>query len=963
MTLPIAQMPIPAPLSDEEAIGSELVEIPPELPADTEEREDGSVDFFEEEDTGPEFGDFNENLAEILDPLYLTAWGTELKEQIDKDVEDRKERDKQYADGLKRTGLGKEAPGGAEFEGASRVVHPMLAKGAVDFASRAIKELFPASGPCKTQIIGEQNEEKLEKAERKKKYMNWQATTQIEENRSEIERLLSQVPLAGAAYKRWWWDKEAKRPRTEAVFIDDVFTPYGNSDFYTSPRVSYRQLIGQEEFEKRIRQGLYRDAPEASEPGFGTMTDKSESREASDKIEGADSSNAMVYNEDGLRTVWQIEIIVTEENDPLSDRPAPYVVHLDDATGCILGYFRNWSEDDDRLRKKHWMSEWPFIPWRGGPAIGLAHLIGSMAAAATGSLRALLDTAHIQNFPGAVRLKGARGAGKSEQVSPTEITELEFPAGVDDIRKVIMPFPFNGPSPVLFQVMEWLSQQAEVVVATASEKIADAGANMPVGTAMALIEHGSTNFSAVHARLHAALKRDLEIQHRLNSENIEDEETIEELGELIVYRSDFVGPMDIIPVSDPNIFSEAQRYAQLQAILQLKGDPQFAPFFKADQLLGRALKLLNVPDIEGIANLPKETKKISPIDENYAVATQERPLKVYATQDHIAHLKAHIQFATSPMLGANPLIASGIMAPLLQHCKEHLLELWREHAKAATEQFKEMAAARGHDLSDEMAELYGSGLADQILAQTLSPMIMPGLEAMQKIVQQIGQASAPGPSPDIVLMESTKKELKGLELASQEKLETARMGAKQNSEAIDAQRAEADRQSQEKLAQLATSVEMIRDQTKAGSTQMLAEFQAKSQENLTVLTKVLEQALGQMQATAGGNKTNVLLPGGMDLATELLTPMLGGLQQTLAESLSMVTGDNSPMSQSIVGLSQQQQEFRELMMQQQEQNQRAFAIIAQSLKQLSSSQGGEVELFTGPDGQRRARRVAPSQQP
>lgn len=905
------------------------------------ENPDGSADVMEPEAEEERESVFSENLAGILPAEYLRALGTELHEIIEKDVEDRKKRDLQYEDGIRRTGLGKDAPGGADFEGASKAVHPMLAKGSVDFASRAVKELLPATGPCKTMIIGEQTQEKVDKAERKRKYMNWQCTTQIEEYRAELERVLSQVPLGGAQYKRWWWDDELRRPRTEAVFIDDVFMPYGCSDFYTSPRIAYRQLVTQQEYDRRIRNGLYVATPEADNPSSIVTSELSKSREAADKVEGVDSSNALIYNDDGLRLMWQVEILRDEELDPTADRPAPYIIHIDDTSKMIVGFFRNWKENDDRMRKKHWMTEWPFIPWRGGPAIGLAHLIGTLAGASTGALRAILDAAHISTFPGAVKLSGGRGAGESVQVAPTEIKEIDAPAGVDDIRKLIMPFPFPGPSTVLFQIMEWLTQQAELIVSTASEKIAEAGNNMPVGTALALIEQGSTNFSAVHTRLHGAMKRDLEILHRLNAENMQDKETVEDLGELVVGRDDFQGPMDIIPVSDPNIFSETQRYAQLQAVMQLKADPGFAPFFRQDALLARALKLLNVPDVDGIANLPKETKRMTPLEENYSAGTQERPLKVYPEQDDLAHMKSHIQFATSPMFGANPLLASGVMAPMLQHCKEHLMALYKKHTRAATDQFMLEARTRGIDLEQDQAELYGASFTEQLLSQLLGDMIMPGLAKMGEIVQQITQAAAPKPDANIIAQLDTQKAIEQLKLTSAEKIKSADLNWKQQLEMLTQQQENADRAAQERLAQLSTSVELILQRQEAGSAQALAEFNAQHDTQITVLKDVLTAALATMQQTQqatadNAKKTNVIMPSGVNLAEDLLNPLMGQLSQTLAEGIMGINSDSSPMYTAVQGLATQQQQFAQSLQEQHASMTKAFAIVAQALAQIDN---------------------------
>lgn len=905
------------------------------------ENPDGSADVIEPEPPEERVPYFSENLAEVFDENYLLTLGTELHEIIVKDVDDRKKRDLQYEDGIRRTGLGKDAPGGAEFEGASKAVHPMLAKGSVDFASRAVKELMPATGPCKTMIVGEQTQEKVDKAERKRKYMNWQCTTQIEEYRAELERVLSQVPLGGAQYKRWWWDDELRRARTEAVFIDNVFMPYGSSDFYTAPRIAFRQFITQQEYERRVRSGLYIDSPLAAVPSSIVSGEQSKSQAASDKVEGVDESNALIYNDDGLRIVWQVEILYDEEQDDLADRPAPYVIHIDDSSKMVLGYFRNWKENDDRMRKKHWMTEWPFIPWRGGPAIGLAHLIGTLAGASTGALRAILDSAHIATFPGAVKLSGGRASGESVQISPTEIKEIDTPANVDDIRKLIMPFPFPGPSTVLFQIMEWLTQQAEMVVATASEKIADAGNNMPVGTALALIEQGSTNFSAVHMRLHGAMKRDLEILHRLNAENMADEETVEDLGELVVRREDFEGPMDIIPVSDPNIFSETQRYAQLQAVMQLKQDPAFAQYFKQDALLARFLKLLNVPDPDGIANIPREAKRLSPLEENYAAGMQERPLKVYPEQDDLMHMKSHIQFATSPMFGANPLIASGAMTSLLQHCKEHLMSLYKKHTRAATEQFMIEARLRGIQLEESEAQLYGASFTDQLLSGLLGEMVMPGLAKMQQIVTEIANSAAPKPDPNIVAQVQGQKEIEQLKLTSNEKVKGAELQWKQQLEAIQQQGEAADRAAQERLAQLSTSVELILQRQDAGAKQAMAEFQAQHDTQMTVVKEVLSAALTSMQQTQqatadSAKKTNVIMPSGVNLAEDLLEPLMGQLSQTLQQGIQGISGDSSPMYAAVQGLAIQQQQFAANLQEQRDSMTKAFAIVAQVLAQIDS---------------------------
>lgn len=833
----------------------------PELPDGMPQEDDGSMDVQEqddgsaivnmsEDDEAYEDPEFSENLAELLDQSFLTDLGTDQAELIDSDRESRKERDRQYSEGIRRTGLGADAPGGAEFDGSSKAVHPMLAKGCVDFASRAIKELFPSTGPCKTQIIGEVNDVKLDKAERKKQYMNWQLTIRIQEQRSEFERLLSQLPLGGSQYKRWWWDSVLERPRTETVYIDDVFLPYDQSDFYTSYRVTHRQFVARQEYEARIESGLYRDL-EIGSPTQG-WSDQSESKKASDKIEG-NEEDSTAYNDEGLREIYLSYVDLSIPDDPLTDgRKAPYIIHIETDTQKVLGLYRNWKEDDAQFAKKHWMVEYNFIPWRGAYGVGLFHLIGSLSAGGTGALRALLDSAHIQNFPGGLKLKGGRTAGQSITVNATELAEIDAPAGIDDIRKLVMPFPFNGPSPVLFNLLEWLTQQAEGVISTASEAISGASNDMPVGTALALIEHGSVNFSAIHARCHASLKKELEILHRLNAENMTDEETVEELGELIVTRQDFQGPLDIIPVSDPNIFSEAQRYAQLQAVMQLSANPAFIKFFKPERLLQRSLRLLQIGNPEDLADLPKDPKRMGALDENYNASSDDSfPLKVYSEQDDVSHLETHLHFLNSPIFGANPLIGTTAFVPMMSHIKDHLMNFYKKHTKGASDAMEMMGPVMGAPMSRDQADAKGAAFADHVMAQILSPMIMPALEQAQKMAGQF----TPKPPVD----PTVQAQISGQQVSTQATLQaksasdTEALKAKQASEQMHLQfkasEAEKDRQAKMTNDEQQRSFEQWKIQTQQDADDRATTMATAIEKNSLDVQKQIEafQALQQAQ--------------------------------------------------------------------------------------------------------------------
>ena len=892
-------------------IDDDITDVEPTF--EVEEQADGSaiVNSPEDDETyeSPEFG---ANLAEVLDSTFLASLGVDQAELIESDRRSREPRDKQQAEGIKRTGLGKDAPGGATFEGSSKAVHPMLAKGCVDFASRAIKELFPSTGPCKTQIIGESDDAKLDKAERKKTYMNWQLTTRIAEQRAEFERLLSQLPLGGSQYKRWWWDNELERPRTETVFIDDVFMPYSCSDFYTAYRVTHRQWVAKDEYEKRIDTGLYRDL-NISVPNAG-WSDKSESKKASDKVEGVEEDDT-AYNDEGLREIYMSYVdLAIEEDDMTGGATAPYILHIENDTQKVLGLYRNWAEVDEKFAKKHWMVEYTFIPWRGGPGVGLFHLIGSLSSGGTGALRALLDSAHIQNFPGGLKLKGGRTAGQSIQVNATELAEIDAPAGVDDIRKMVMPFPFAGPSPVLFNLLEWLTQQAEGVISTASEAISQGSADMPVGTALALIEHGSVNFSAIHARCHASLKKELEILHRLDAENMTDEETVEELGSLVVTRQDFQGPLDIIPVSDPNIFSEAQRYAQLQAVMQLSANPAFARFFKADRLLQRSLRLLQIPSPEDLADLPKDAKRLGALDENYLVCSPEpAPLKVYQEQDDVAHLETHLHFLVSPIFGANPLIGSVAFGAMMPHIKDHLMSFYKKHTQGAADALEMIGPAMGATLTRAQAESKGAAFADQIMAQLLGPMIMPAMQQAQQLAAQF----APKPLVDPTVQAQIAGQQAIAKLNTEASAAVAAQQAQQRSADAEQERQfkmqnaeqerlfkkwqeESKQDANDRAIAMATAIEnsaletqrqleqfradqLAQREAEAARTQLQRDqMAADNQANLEVLKAFLTQSMAQMT------------PQIPDVAGTI-TPIIAEMQNTTAQMMQQ-------LSQSLAGL-------------------------------------------------------------
>lgn len=693
-----------------------------------EETDDGGMLVPLEDDVSVETNtEHFANIADDIDHGTLKTLATDLLNQIEIDKEARKKRDEQYEEGLRRTGLGDDAPGGAKFEGASKVVHPMLTEASVDFQSRAVKELLPSTGPVKDMILGTITRDKIEKARRKTRHMNWLLTVKMPEFRPEMEQLFTQLPLGGSQYLKLGWDAQKKRPTSQFLPLDDVYIPFSASSFATAERKTHKQDITSFEFNRRVASGMYRDvaviAP-SQEP------EASSAASANEKIEGKQSS---AYNEDGLRRIF--EVYTYAELEDSHEQPCPYVISIDETSQEVLSVYRNWMPDDTSYQELAWIVEFPFVPWRGAYSIGLTQMIGGLSAAATGALRALLDAALIQNFPGLVKLKGGTAGGQNVVVNATGVTEIEGSTLTDDIRKTIMPLPFAGPSAVLYSLLEFTVNAGKGVVRTTFENLADGkNPNMPVGTTLALIEQGGTVFSAIHARMHSAMQRVLEVLHRIMSMYLDEEELRDDAGEVLAYKKDYSGPMDVVPVSDPNIFSETQRFAQMQAVAQ-RGTNN--PLYDQRKLELFILEQLKIPDPEELLVKPMAPKRMNAVNENVA-ASLGRPITAFPEQDHLAHIEAHLNFLQSPVLGMMVLIAPKYIPVMLEHLREHIV-LWY-----ATSMFQILQQATGVDpstlISKEEDEHEDGAAFDQLIAVASQHFAVQAPKALGDIPQIIMKA-------------------------------------------------------------------------------------------------------------------------------------------------------------------------------------------------------------------------------
>lgn len=872
-----------------------------DTPEEYIENEDGSVEIPLDEDEAPSDSEFLSNLADTFSDDTLNSIAGSLVDLIEKDKKSREKRDSQYEEGLRRTGLGDDAPGGAEFDGASRVVHPVLAEACVDFSSRAIKELFPSAGPVKPWVSGETSPQKLERAGRKTRFMNWQLTTQIKEYRDELEQLLTQLPMGGSQYQKFWRDDKKKRICCEFVPIDEVYLPYAATSFYNAQRVTHRQLIGRSTFRRRVKAGLYRDVFISEGNNY---PESSLSSQANDKIEGREEDG---YNEDGLRAILEIYCYEEFDEDSLTDgEVAPYIITIDEDTEKVLSIYRNWRESDPLMEKLEWMVEWKFIPWRGAYAIGLPHLIGGLSAALTGALRALLDSAHINNAPTMLKLKSGRIVGQNTQVNVTQVCDIEGPAGIDDIKKLAMAMPFNPPSPVLHQLMQDLYGLAKGVVATAEEKIGQVGDRTPVGTTMALIEQGSNTYSAIHARLHESQKRALAIIHRLNADYLDDDTIVAELGGLEISREDFEGTLDVIPVSDPTIFSEAQRFAQSQAIMQMALQDAQNPNVPWNQVnvRRRMLKQMRIENIDEL--LPPEKAQITAdvLTEN-TQGLQGSPIKAAKEQDHMAHIQGHLAFVEAPTQLVNPLVPPQALSALLTHIEEHIQMF---AAQVTAETARQMAPTMQGTTEDSIFAM-ATAQAGQMLAQTVGPVLQRIGAVQQKLQERAPKPQMPPEvqaSIQIAQMDTQRKtqydqgmlQMKQAEMqAMQQKgmaemqMEQARMQFEQQMEAGRAQLEAASQQFEQQTAQLRVQADMQVQSLKQEIEMMKNEADNHQRQTTELLknrddnqTKLfIEQMKAELNTMAQPSQSSQPMPD--------LTPQLRQLTQVLDQMGKQRTDD------------------------------------------------------------------------
>jgi len=755
---------------------------------------------------------FDANLAEDMSDKELNNSASELISYYNNDREARSEWEDRYKKGLKTLdpdGGMEESEDERASRGLSIVVHPMIAEAATQFNARAIAELYPSGGPVKTVIVGDPNEELEEQARRVREYMNYQITQEMPEYFPDLDQMLFHLPLVGQTFKKVWWDSTMDRQCSQFVKAEDFVVAPESKDLYTSPRYTHVIRIPKNDYNRYVQSGYY--LPTDDKGG-----DIDPSGDTIGEIEGVDQYGD--DSQDQVMTLLEMHVYhnFEDEIDDDDDNAVgiPYVVTVDYDNESIVSIRRNWREEDDMKKRRDWFVSYKFLPGLGFYGFGLYHLIGGLGKAATGSLRALLDSAAFSNMQGGFKLRG-RVSGGEVQVNPGEFVDLD--ATVDDVNKAIMPLPFKEPSGALFNLLGFIVDAGQRFASTADLNVGDVNPNAPVGSTVALIEQGSKAFSAIHKRLHYAQGQEFKLIAGLNAENLPEQFTFSLIGSSSeIMAADFNDRIDILPVSDPNIFSSAQRIAQAQAILQMaQSAPEMHDMYAAYKRMYEAIR---IPNIDEILKKPEDAPRMDPIDENMAIM-YGKPIRAFIEQEHEAHIAVHMQFIKDPSLAGNA--GAAAMQPILiAHIAEHVALLYRARMEASVgvplppvPDF----GNRDYKVEDINPEL------DRLISQRAAQVVqeapqMKEIAAIQAQGQQGQQANPLQYAQQLAQLEAealklrTQSQIQADQAKAKSSIEIKQAEARQDME-IDAAKAQADLQA--KVLKLEAELQLEREKNQA----------------------------------------------------------------------------------------------------------------------------------------------------
>ena len=604
--------------------------------------------------------DHNANLAEVLDEKLLNELSSELRGQYEEDLESRDEWKEGYVKGLDLLGI-KYEERTEPFDGASGVTHPLIAESVTQFQAQSYKELLPSGGPVKINIMGNRTLEREAQAARVREFMNYQITEVMEDYDTDTDQMLFYLPLAGSTFKKIYYDQTRGTAVSKFVPAEDLVVPYQASDINTVSRLTHVLKMDENTIRKMQVAGIYRDVEISA-----SDEDQDVVQEKKDELEGASKGYS-----DEIFSVLEIHVNLDLEGFEDMGRDGqptgiklPYIVTLDQGSGEILSITRNFEQNDPLKRKIQYFVHYKFLPGLGFYGFGLIHMIGGLGRAATSILRQLIDAGTLSNLPAGFKARGIRIRNDDEPLAPGEFRDIDAPGG--DLRNSIVPLPFKEPSGTLSNLLAALIEAGRRFVSIADQKLGESSGDMPVGTTVAMLERGMKVMSAIHKRLHYAQKTEFRLLAKIFGENLPQQYPYEIAGaEQQIYAADFDGRVDVLPVSDPNIFSMAQRVALAQTQLQIaQSNPDIHNLPAAYRRLYQALEVQNIDEI-----LPpkKEPMPMDPSIEN-ARALQGEVVVAFPQQNHDQHIANHILFMKTPIVATSP----NVMAILYAHILEHI---------------------------------------------------------------------------------------------------------------------------------------------------------------------------------------------------------------------------------------------------------------------------------------------------
>jgi hypothetical protein len=732
----------------------------------------------------------DDNLAEFIDEGELRAVSSELVSAYEADRDSRSDWEDTYINGLDLLGL-KHEDRTIPWDGACGVFHPLLTESVIRFQAQAIQEIFPASGPVKTSIVGMITQEKQDQADRVKNYLNYLITEQMTEYRSETEKMLFSLPLAGSAFRKVYYDPNMGRPCSMFVPAEDFVVSYGAADLTTCERATHVMKRSKNEVRKLQVSGFYMDVdlPNPS-PDTGVIERKY------NELTG-DSAN---YDMDGRHTILEIQADLdlpgfedTNKGVP-TGIALPYVVSIDKSSRTVLSIRRNWYEDDPLKVKREHFVHYQYMPGLGFYGFGLIHMIGGLAKSATSLLRQLVDAGTLSNLPGGLKARGLRIKGDDTPIMPGEFRDVDVPGG--SIRDNISFLPYKEPSSVLYQMMGDIVEEGRRFASAADVKVADMNSEAPVGTTLAILERQMKVMSAVQARMHASMRKELRILSGIVRDFGPGEYPYELQGESMS-SEDFDDRVDIIPVSDPNAGTMAQRIMQYQAALQLAA--QAPDMYDLPLLHRQMLDVLGIQDADDIVPSTEASDPADPVSENMAIINSA-PVKAFIYQDHEAHIQTHMSMVQDPkiqeMLGKSP-NAQAMQGAMSAHISEHLAFQYRsEIEKELGVPLPPPEEKLPDDIEHRLSQLVAPAAAqllgkDQKEAEMqkrqeeeedpILQMQRQELEIKQQEVQAKAQAEMAKINLDLQKLQS-KDQLDQQRMDLQERIETAKLGAKIASE-------------------------------------------------------------------------------------------------------------------------------------------------------------------------------------